>query len=143
MLKTELKATTNQKLSIYDTVAPGPTADFLHGIQLLGGRHHHWIPTFLNYFWSELHCSDCSKAFSLCMDSFFFFFSWMYDLGVWARMTGSSKAQGRGIPIIFLGYFSYFFGRPFDILAGIACCCRLSDEKQTFQGHNWRILYGP
>jgi hypothetical protein len=40
----------------------------------------------------------------------------MYDLGVWARMTGSSKAQGQGIPIIFLGYFSWLFGRPFDII---------------------------
>lgn len=47
ILMTELKATTNQTLRIYDTVAPGPaTADFLHGIQLLGD-YRPWIPTFL------------------------------------------------------------------------------------------------
>jgi hypothetical protein len=43
----------------------------------------------------------------------------VYDLGVWARMTGSSKAQGQGDTyhsswiILFLGQI---YGRLFDII---------------------------
>lgn len=106
------------------------------------------LDTNISYFFLEqASCSDYYKTFSLYMDFFLpLFFSWIYDLGVWVWMTGSSKAQGRGIPIIFLGYFSSrgFLGVFFlTLLAGIACCCRLRDKKQVFQGHNWGILYGP
>lgn len=142
---TEPKATTNQKLRIYDTIAARTNnSNFSYGIQLLGDHHCPWVPISIICFWSELHAAIMRGPFLFVWIFFFFFLSWMYDLGVWARMTGSSKAQGRRIPFSFWVIFSCFsWASLMTLLAGIACCCRLSDEKQAFQGHNWRILYGP
>lgn len=117
VLMTELKATTNQKLRIHDTIATRTNSSnfFPHGIQLLEDRHRLWVPTFLIYFWSELHAAIIPRPFLFAWTLFSFFFSWMYDLGVWARMTGSSKAQGQGDTYHFSWlFFSWLFsGRPF------------------------------
>lgn len=116
---TELKATTNQKLRIYDTVAPGPTtADFSHGIQLLGGTA--IVPGYQHFLFIS-GASFMQRLFQGLSSLHGIFFSlhlsWMYDLGVWARMTGSSKAQGQGDTYHFflVIFFSclVIFGRPF------------------------------
>lgn len=148
VLMTELKATTNQKLRIYDTIATRtnssnffPMVFSFWRTSIVSGYQHFLFISGASFM--QRSFKDLSSLNGLF---FFLFFSWMYDLGVWARMTGSSKAQGQGDTYHFswLFFFLVIFWASFlTILAGIACCCRLSDEKQAFQGHNWRIQYGP